>query len=122
MKPDWIVFIITQLDSGKKSYLATISVLSSSESGGMTGTGNSPEAQSCQSSNLKQSINQDNETYLSYQECHPQVVRVALIIAICDDGGDVDEEEEHLAQVVPVVVEEKVQHAVQSLLVGVARL
>ena len=29
---------------------------------------------------------------------------------------------EHLAQVVPVVVEEKIQHAVQSLLVGVARL
>ena len=49
-------------------------------------------------------------------------MRVALIIAICDDVGDVDEEEEHLAQVVPVVVEEKVQHAVQSLLVGVARL
>ena len=49
-------------------------------------------------------------------------MREALIIAICDDGGDVGEEEEHLAQVVPVVVEEKVQHAVQSLLVGVARL
>ena len=49
-------------------------------------------------------------------------MREALIISICDDGGDVDEEEEHLAQVVPVVVEEKVQHAVQSLLVGVARL
>ena len=62
---DWIVFIVTELDSGKKSYLATISVLSSSESGGMTGTGNSPEAQSCQSSNLKQSINQDNEADFS---------------------------------------------------------
>ena len=49
-------------------------------------------------------------------------MREALIIAICDDGGDVDEEEEHLAQVVPVVVEEEIQHAVQSLLVGVARL
>ena len=50
-------------------------------------------------------------------------MREALIIAICDDGGDVrEEEEEHLAQVVPVVVEEKIQHAVQSLLVGVARL
>ena len=48
-------------------------------------------------------------------------MRVVLIIAVCDDGGDADEEE-HLAQVVPVVVEEKVQHAVQSLLVGVARL
>ena len=81
--------------------LATISELSSSQSAGMTGTGSSPEAQSC--------TKRDRifEGLLLFLKC----ILSTVIHSYQND---------HLAQVVPIVVEQEVENTVKRLLLRVA--